>query len=494
VPGQATGAASPGTATPIGLVGGPAKGTGVPTSLPAGSTTPGAASAGGGSQGGAGSIRIEACVDGSDWLRIESGRLVHEHRAFAQIGAHPDCPASHAVAGGGLLVNGQRVSLGQLPYGVGIASLGGFELEQGRGSAKLDGSKGLLLDDDGLGGPSVYLVRLFGDATTAGPAATPPKPPTPKREQIGNIGGVTNGPTVPTTFTFTEPAQLVWLQTYHWNHARGATPGRIGLRHQDGTVYGPWQSRGLPGQGGVPNAYWRAEPGVVLKPGTYTVTDSEPSTWATNAQAGHKGFSDVEVVPVTDASVTTPPPSVAAPAPLNAATPATTPTTAAPASATVLTGRWEALCDSNQEVYPVTMQQGGSRLRVVVEGQAEYQGAFDGHRLKGTSADGLDGFDGTAVSASELRLDWEGRTSADSRHVYHNSCTLRRKGPAPAEAAAAPPSAPPVPSRKPPAPTSPAATSASPTGGTVPCKRGGSNPYEEDICIEIEHSVPTAPR
>jgi hypothetical protein len=630
VPGQATGAGSRGTATPIGSVGSPAKGTGVPT----GSATPGAASAGGG-QGGTGSIDIEACVDGSDWLRIEGGRLVHEHRAFAQIGAHPDCPASHAVAGGGLLVNGQSVPLTQLPYPVGIASLGRFELTQGRGAATMDGAKGLLIDDDALGGPSVYAVRLFGGATSAAPAATPPKPPAPKRAQIGNIGGVTNGPKVPTTFTFSEPVRLVWLQTYHWNHARGATPGRIGLRHQDGTVYGPWPTRGLPGQGGVPNAYWRAEPGVVLKPGTYTVTDSDPSTWATNAEAGNKGFADLEVVPVgtagdaatptsptaapqpkraqigniggvtngptvpttfsftepvrlvwlqtyhwnnargatpgriglrhqdgtvfgpwptrglpgqggvpnaywraepgvvlkpgtytvtdsdpstwatnseagnkgfadlevvpvTDAAVAPAPESTGAP-PATAAAPAippaaTPPASAAPAAATVLTGRWEASCDGNDEVYPVTMRQDGNRLRIVVEGQAEYQGTFDGHRLKGTSADGLDGFDGTAVSASELRLDWEGRTSADSSHVYHNSCTLRRKGPPPAEAVSAPPTAPPVPSTKPPAATPQAVPPAAPKGGTTPCKRGGSNPFEEDICIEVDKMVPVAPR
>jgi hypothetical protein len=175
----------------------------------------------------------------------------------------------------------------------------------------------------------------------------------------------------------------------------------------------------------------------------------------------------------------------------------TPPATAVPGSTTVLTGRWEAHCDGNEEVYPVTMRQDGNRLRVVVEGQAEYQGTFDGHRLKGTSADGLDGFDGTAVSASELRLDWEGRTSADSRHVYHNSCTLRRKGAPPAESAISPkPAAPPAPTPGTPPATSTSTKAAAPApkGGTVPCKRGGSNPFEEDICIEVDKMVPVAPR
>jgi hypothetical protein len=279
----------------------------------------------------------------------------------------------------------------------------------------------------------------------------PPQPPAPQHLQTGNAGGVTNGPKVPTTFTFTEPVRLVWLQTYHWNHARGATPGRIGVRHEDGTVYGPWQSRGLPGQGGVPNAYWRAEAGVVLKPGTYTVTDSDPATWATNAKAGNKGFADLEVVPVA----ATPPAPVA-------------PTVVAtPAGAPVLSGRWASRCDQSTKVYPVTISQDGSRLRVVVEGQGEYQGTFDGKYLKGGSADGLFSFDGTVISPTELRLEWEGRASADG--ILHlNNCTFKRQGPPPAAAA--------------------------PRGGAVPCKRGGRNPFEEDQCIEIEHSVPTAPR
>jgi hypothetical protein len=177
------------------------------------------------------------------------------------------------------------------------------------------------------------------------------------------------------------------------------------------------------------------------------------------------------------------------------ATPTTPGTAATPAGPTVLTGRWQASCDGNNEVYPVTMRQDGNRLQVVVEGQAQYQGTFDGHRLKGTSADGLDSFDGTAVSPTELRLDWEGRTSADSP-VYHNTCTLRRDGPPPV-AATTPASAPPktAPVAPPATSTGPPATSATPPPfGAVPCKRDGRNPFEEDLCIEIDKAVPVAPR
>jgi hypothetical protein len=224
-----------------------------------------------------GSVRIEACVDGSDWLRIENGRLAHEHRGFAQIGAHPDCPPSHAVPGGGLILDGRPISLAQLPHAVGIANLGRFEVEQARGAVRLDGAKGLLLDDDGPGGPAVYAVRLYGGAASTG---------------VGT------------------PAQ-----------------------------------------------------------------------------------------------------------------PAAKPATAAPPF--VLTGRWHTRCDRDSDVYPVTIQQDGSRISVVVEGQGRYQGTFDGRRLSGTSSDGLDRFTGEVVAANELRLDWEGRLSAGGE-PFRNRCRLSR--------------------------------------------------------------------
>ncbi len=64
----------------------------------------------------------------------------------------------------------------------------------------------------------------------------------------GNIGGVSNGPTQPTTFTLNEPRILTLIQNYHWNSARGAAPGTIALRGSDGRSYGPWQTAGTPGQ------------------------------------------------------------------------------------------------------------------------------------------------------------------------------------------------------------------------------------------------------
>jgi len=109
----------------------------------------------------------------------------------------------------------------------------------------------------------------------------------------GNAYGVESGPSAPTVFALREPAVVARITTYHWNSGRGATPGTIGLRGADGTTYGPWPTRGGVGQGGVVNAYWSCEPGIRLEPGTYTIVDSDPATWARNAPSGQLGIARV---------------------------------------------------------------------------------------------------------------------------------------------------------------------------------------------------------
>ncbi len=83
------------------------------------------------------------------------------------------------------------------------------------------------------------------------------------------------------------------LEDYHYFN-RGATPGMISLRHQDGTVYGPWPAKGLAGEGGVTNAYWVVEPMVVIKAGTYIIVDSDPSTWSYNSASSNAGLSLIQ--------------------------------------------------------------------------------------------------------------------------------------------------------------------------------------------------------
>ncbi|MCX8031665.1 MAG: hypothetical protein N3A59_08840, partial [Thermodesulfovibrionales bacterium] len=115
----------------------------------------------------------------------------------------------------------------------------------------------------------------------------------------GNIGGVYNNPTRPTTFTLNQPHVITLIQNYHWNNAKGSMPGTIALRDQTGKTYGPWQAKGSPGQGGVPNAYWTVYPNITLPAGTYTVIDSEPSTWAQNSGSNGAGHTKIEGYPVS---------------------------------------------------------------------------------------------------------------------------------------------------------------------------------------------------
>ncbi len=111
-------------------------------------------------------------------------------------------------------------------------------------------------------------------------------------EQIfynGNVSGVSNGPQNPTVFTIDNERHITSIMNYHYYNG-GALPGTISLQHSDGTIYGPWQTWGVVGQGGVVNAYWAFYPLVKIKPGAYTVIDSDPSTWSHNYQSNYSGF------------------------------------------------------------------------------------------------------------------------------------------------------------------------------------------------------------
>jgi hypothetical protein len=105
-----------------------------------------------------------------------------------------------------------------------------------------------------------------------------------------NILAVQNGGTSP-TFELSSATVIAKIQTYHWNDANGNnSTGTIALRADDGSVYGPWETVGADGQGGVTNAYWAASPNVKLPAGRYTVIDSDPGTWSQNADSGGEGF------------------------------------------------------------------------------------------------------------------------------------------------------------------------------------------------------------
>jgi len=108
----------------------------------------------------------------------------------------------------------------------------------------------------------------------------------------GNIGGVSSGPPNPTLFTFTRATIITRIENYHYFNG-GKKPGTIGLRSNSGKIYGPWQAYGLIGQGGVQNAYWAVLPNIEVPAGTYTVIDSDPSTWSYNSQSKGCGFTTI---------------------------------------------------------------------------------------------------------------------------------------------------------------------------------------------------------
>jgi hypothetical protein len=136
--------------------------------------------------------------------------------------------------------------------------------------------------------------ELFSErpaATSTAPAANPATATAaPVRLfDLGNPNGVRKGAKAP-SFTLDKAALVTEIQTYHYIAGGGPTPGTIGLKASDGTLYGPWSTTGIDGQGGVKNAFWDAKPNVKVPAGTYTVVDSDPSTWSTNDAAKGLGF------------------------------------------------------------------------------------------------------------------------------------------------------------------------------------------------------------
>ena len=127
----------------------------------------------------------------------------------------------------------------------------------------------------------------------------------------------TGGPSSPTTFTLTESTRITSISTNHGNGEKGVSaPGTIGLKGEDGTVYGPWPATGKPADAGGSNAIWTAAPNVTLKPGKYTVIDSDPTTWSTNKSSSNAGFVEIKgAAPAAGATATQPvAPSGTAPA------------------------------------------------------------------------------------------------------------------------------------------------------------------------------------
>lgn len=142
--------------------------------------------------------------------------------------------------------------------------------------------------------PTITLTATPQVAKTATPTAA-----VPQVEAVFdnyNSAGVASNPTGPTTFTLAQKRTIYSIQTYHWNGAKGKTPGTIALKYQDGRIFGPWQATGAPGQGGVPDAYWTVMPNLEIPEGKYTIVDSDPASWAQNGGSRGLGMAQIFAV------------------------------------------------------------------------------------------------------------------------------------------------------------------------------------------------------
>jgi len=111
---------------------------------------------------------------------------------------------------------------------------------------------------------------------------------------IGNIYRVASGPDRPSMFTLDTTFVITYIYTYHWNDGQGIDPGTISLINKEGEIYGPFQTNGITGQGGVLNAGWETYIEAKVPPGRYTILDSNPLTWSCNAESDYKGFAIVK--------------------------------------------------------------------------------------------------------------------------------------------------------------------------------------------------------
>jgi len=110
---------------------------------------------------------------------------------------------------------------------------------------------------------------------------------------------VSNGATSPTISTDGKPYCLVEIATYHWNNGNGTSAGTLTLVGGMGSgaqKLGPYPAEPTAGQ--APNVNLVAtvptSPAPVIIDGSYTVEDSEPSTWS---QSGGAGFVRIWAIP-----------------------------------------------------------------------------------------------------------------------------------------------------------------------------------------------------
>jgi hypothetical protein len=105
--------------------------------------------------------------------------------------------------------------------------------------------------------------------------------------KAGNDGAIEGYGGTPPKVVHDRDYYVVEIATYHAGYGSSNAPdpsGTISLKAADGTVYGPYSTT-------VRNfSYWIATPNEVIPAGTYTLIDSDPSTWAQNTGSGGTGM------------------------------------------------------------------------------------------------------------------------------------------------------------------------------------------------------------
>ncbi len=143
-----------------------------------------------------------------------------------------------------------------------------------------------LMEQNANYGPHGWVVGGSLKAKVAGTSNVNDAAPAGQSRQLftnGNDYAVQNGGTPP-SFAVRSNTTISQIMTYHWNGGKGSNGGTIALKDQNGKMYGPWVAS-------VRNrVYWEVNRKIDLPPGTYTVIDSEPSTWAQNAASNGKGM------------------------------------------------------------------------------------------------------------------------------------------------------------------------------------------------------------
>ena len=107
-------------------------------------------------------------------------------------------------------------------------------------------------------------------------------------------------PHKPAEFSVPRPYYITSIWNYHWRYANEITSGNIGLRRDDGKVFGPWEVSEASYQEGVISVgeeviiIWEVKPNTEISAGTHTIIDSGNRKWLLNEESKYRGMSKIK--------------------------------------------------------------------------------------------------------------------------------------------------------------------------------------------------------